>query len=244
MEKIKRLIPALLVISSVIGVQARLHLGSRYLQLGKNPTGYVELWNSGSDTLYIQVDGYKYTVDDDKNVVHYKNNNPKELGLLYAPRKLVIKPGKKKRLRVTAINRSSGSEHQYYNLNYKVLKKAPDVTQQSSEGMSASVSIGILYQTLIDVGSGAYSYNTKAVYDKDEQLIKIVNTGNTLMSIGPLYTCKNSSNCKKRNMFTSLVPNQAYKFRLDSKENITYFKYGVGDYHGKEIRTGRLEIKK
>ena len=237
----KILYPAVLL--ACVSVQAGLHLNTRYLRLEKNPTGFIELWNSGSDTLYIQVDAFKYTVNKEQNQVEYTSQDPKKFGLLYTPRKLVIQPGKKKRMRVTALEKVHGDEHQYYNLKYNVLKKKPELIDHERKEMSASISIGILYQTMVDVGAAEYRYDTKSTYDKKNQHMIIENTGNAIINLGPFYNCTAKEVCKKNNMYTSLVPKKVFKYRFSENDNNTaLLKYGINSYHGKTVKTAKARL--
>jgi hypothetical protein len=232
----------IIAILSAIPGFARLHVNTKYLALNEKPVGFVDLWNSGDKTLYVQVEGARYDLDESNSLVFTTNPNPKVFGLLYTPQKLVIKPGLKKRLRVSVLNQSRGNEHQYYRLKYNVLEKPIDYTTLESGGMRTSVSIGLLYETIVDVGKAKYSFRTTEVYDKNSKTIKITNSGNAMMGVGPFYQCKSQSSCKVFNIYTSLIPGQSFQYRLRPSSDSNYLKFTVGNYFGQQKTTKSIKL--
>lgn len=231
----------LLIIS--LSARANLHVGTKYLKLDQKPVDFIELWNSSEQMMYIQVDAFKYMVDDEGKVTEYRNRNPKKLGLLYTPNKIVIKPGKKKRLRVTAFNKNLGNQHEYYKLTYNILNKPHEELAKDDAAVSASVRIGILYETLIDVGRAPLNYSTKIKVKDDGESIKITNTGNALMSIGPFYQCKDLNQCKQQFLYSSLIPGQSFKYKLKKDQAKNIVKVDIGNYFGRKQRQSTVKLK-
>ena len=235
------IVPMLFIMS--VTAQARLHVGTKYLKLDQKPIGFIELWNSSDKMMYIQVDAYKYTVDDNGKIVEYRNRNPKKLGLLYTPSKIVIKPGKKKRLRVTAFNKNLGNKHEYYKLTYNILNKPHEAVAREDGAMAASVRIGILYETLIDVGRAPLQYNTKAQVLEQGKQVKITNQGNAIMSLGPFYQCKHQGQCKPTHLFTSLVPGQSFNYSINPSMPTQRLVFDIGNYFGHKQRQASINVK-
>ena len=243
LDAIKKNVLIGLCIISSINAQARLHVGTKYLKLDDKPVGYVELWNSGSQTMYIAIDAYRYTVDDQLKSKQFRSRNPKELGLLYTPSKVVIKPGKKKRLRVTTFDKNLGNQHAYYRLTYNVLAKPHDEIAKGENALQGSIRIGLLHETLVDVGKSALNYKTTATYNSAEKSVQVLNKGNAIITIGPFRQCKSNGQCQINSLFTSLVPGQAFTYRLNQDQPQNKLVYDVGNYFGTVQRQGQLKIK-
>ena len=239
---IRSLIALGILLIMSLSAEARLHVGTKYLKLDQKPVGFIELWNSSDQTMYIQVDAFKYTVDQDGKVAEFRSRNPKALGLLYTPNKIVIKAGKKKRLRVTAFNKNLGNKHEYYKLTYNILNKPHDQIAREEGAMSASVRIGILYETLIDVGQAPLRYTTKTAAQKGDKQLRITNTGNALMSIGPFYQCKNENQCEGLYIYTSLIPGQSFNYSINQDLPTRYIKYDIGSYYGRKQRQATKKL--
>ncbi|WP_337847882.1 hypothetical protein [Sphingomonas sp.] len=83
------------------------------LTAGAVPHQDVEVWNSGSERIYVVAEPSEIVFAGKADERRVQMADPAQLGLLVAPNRLILEPGERKLIRIAAIAERTGTERIY-----------------------------------------------------------------------------------------------------------------------------------
>ncbi|MEN8723171.1 MAG: hypothetical protein ABF335_09805 [Alphaproteobacteria bacterium] len=163
----------LLLISAAAPAFAKLVVNKNIVVIGTDgrPRADIELRNIGDDVLYVAVDPARIENPGTDTQDRVAPSDPRELGLLVTPRKLVLQPGDRKIIRMTLLK-----QPQLVDDVYRVLvePKASDF-DADTDGMKIKIMVG--YDILVLATPRTPSSNLKV--ERDGAVLRIQNDGNS-----------------------------------------------------------------
>lgn len=70
---------------------------------GKSARGDIEVWNNDKERAYVVVEPYEVTNPGAATVARRTDPDPEKLGLLVTPARMILEPGQRKLLRISAL---------------------------------------------------------------------------------------------------------------------------------------------
>ncbi len=135
------------------------------------PRADIELRNIGDEVLYVAVDPARIADPGTDAQERQSPADPRELGLLVTPRKLVLQPGDRKIIRMTLLKKPTQTDDVYRVL---VEPKATDF-DADTEGMKIKIMVGYDILVLATPRSPASNLNVQ----RDGAMLHITNEGNS-----------------------------------------------------------------
>lgn len=75
--------------------------------------GDIEVWNSGSERMYVEADPFRIEAPGTERESRAKVVDPEVAGLLVSPQRIVLSPGERRVIRVAALGPRSASDRVY-----------------------------------------------------------------------------------------------------------------------------------
>lgn len=163
---------------------------------GEKNNQFVAIKNEGSKKAYVMMSAKKLLNIGDPTPKYYSNKNPKLLGLLVSPMKLVLKPGQTRKVRVTDLTKPEARKNG--DVFYKVFASQvapPKKKGKESSGVGMKVEFNI--NTEFYVISRANPMKPNLSTNITDGRINMHNEGNTTMQMDFITQCdKTKTTCK------------------------------------------------
>lgn len=143
------------------------------LEPGKDARQDIEVFNSGSDVLYVAVEPREIIGAGTSKPSFRQDPDPEKLGLLASPARIVLEPGERRLLRIAAITDPLDRERVY-----RVTVK-PVVGQLSSERGGLKILVG--YDVLVLVRPT--TANPQVTATRSGDVLTLRNTGNVSVEL-------------------------------------------------------------
>jgi len=142
----------------------------------------IEVWNSGEDTLYIQVEVSRVLDPESESPERRKLDDPRTAGLLASPSMMVLAPDERKLLRVVV--REPAVQH---DLIYRVSLIPKENQGETEEQLAFKVLVG--YEALVIVRPP--NARPQLEVQRTGRQLQLVNRGNSSILIRKLTQCPN-----------------------------------------------------
>ena len=199
------------------------------LNSGASKTGYLTVVNEGSNKAYIVLTPTRVDNAGTKNAKVIKEKNPKKLGLLVSPTKLILKPGKQRKVKITDLVKGNDKDVIFKingaQFNMPSKKTGKDLSDET--GVTAEVAIGFTTYVYARPISLKPDINININGDK----ATFTNTGNTTVNVNSIRQCDANDSCLNVSPLW-LFPNASRERSLPMKN--TPIHYTIA-YLGKNI---------
>lgn len=147
----------------------------------------IEVSNQGEETLFITIAPSEIVNPGTENQNRVSSPDPRKMGLLATPNRMILKPGERRLVRVASLGRPSGGDR-IYRLTVK-----PVVGEVKSEETALKLLIG--YDVLIMVRPANPQADLHAT--RDGRRIAFENTGNTNLLLFRGEQCEDPADLKE-----------------------------------------------
>lgn len=175
---------------------ANLKLSDFYIDLHENGrSDSIYASNLGKETMYVKISVVEVIAPNTDQQEIRKISDPKQLGLLVSPQRLVVKPGEEGRIRMVAL--SEPEEDRFYKITVE-----PVVGElQTNEQIGVKVLVGYSAWAYIRPKGKAPAVTGRRVGKK----LILTNSGGTLGQMMAGKICPASSSCEKIDPFRVLA---------------------------------------
>ncbi len=191
--KIKTLLITALMAGSTFGFASMLHAEMVLSQVivdllpGQPPREDIEVWNSGSDRIYVSAEPSEILDAGTPQQKRIPATNPDAAGILVSPRRLVLEPGERRAVRISLIGERPHSDR-----IYRVAIK-PVVGPVSAENSAIKLLVG--YDALVIARPTAFTGKLDGA--RTGKVLTITNASNTSQELFDGRQCDSSgANCK------------------------------------------------
>lgn len=153
---------------------------------------FLTIRNAGNNIAYVTIDITRLEQPGTRKAKVIRNKNPKKLGLLVTPTKLILKPQKSKKIRL--INLTNGNDHDVFFRISASGVKPPQKLEERKTGIGLEVNAGIGTATLVIVRPE--SLKPKLSVKQIGTKLLFTNTGNTTIEIRDISQCIAKKECK------------------------------------------------
>lgn len=180
-----------------MNVSAQISVTPLFLQFSKNTKPFQDfsVTNRGKKKAYVDIAARILENPGAENEKEVSYKNPKQLGLIVSPQKLIIAPGQSRAIRVSSIIPPGNAER-----NYRISvvpKKNFSIKKPVAKGkMGAQVNILIGYELTVRVAPKNPTLDYSITRQGDKLLIK--NTGNITFIINKRKYCGGTDPCKEK----------------------------------------------
>lgn len=198
---------------------------------------FLQIRNAGDRTAYVAIDVSRVENLGTRKIKLIRNKNPKKLGLLVTPTKLVLKVGKSKKIRLTNLTQA-GDKDIFFRVNANGIRP-PKKTEETKEvGIGLQLNVGIGTSTLVIVRPKVMKPEVKIKQIKHKLLF--INTGNTTIQISNLSQCRDEKDCKGMGAIT-LYPGTERTRDVAYKNSSSVLSYAV--IAASQQKKGTFDIK-
>ena len=157
------------------------------LAADKSPRDDIEVWNSGSERMYVQAEPFEVVAAGTEEEKRVPATDPEASGILVSPQRLVLAPGERRLVRIALLGERPASDRVY-----RVAIK-PVVGEVTANTNAVKVLVG--YDALVIVRPQARSGDVVA--DRHGNSLVLRNEGNTSQEIFQGRQCDASgSDCR------------------------------------------------
>ena len=184
---------------------------------------FITVTNKSRNTEYYKVLVEKITVDSEGKVQRIKARNPKDLGLLATPTKLILKPLQKKKVRLLSFTQKT-DDAQYFEVTLQ-RKQKPQTYEETKESENDS---GFNFVVTITTGDKKISAeipptkppfeSIRVVKNEKDQTVSIINDGNIKAKVYRLAERGQDQKVLRDFGTIELYPKQNY--RLKTGKNV------------------------
>ena len=201
----------------IVNTQTIVFTGKQHKQ------AFITVTNKSRNTEYYKVIVEKITVDSEGKVHVQTARNPKELGLLATPTKLILKPLQKKKVRLLSFTQKA-DDAQYFLVTLK-RKQKPQTYEETKKSESNGN-----YNFIVNITTGDKKISAeipaakstfesiKVVKNVDDQTVTVINQGNVKTKVYNLAERGQDQKVLRDFGTIELYPKQI--FRLNTGENV------------------------
>lgn len=179
----------------------------------------ITLINHGNQPLYLEINTYRITKFGSRNEELKSFPDPKKVGLVVSPRRMILNPTARKKIRVVRLKKSIKTDHAW-RIEIKPIK--PKIIAGTS-----GIVIQIGYKALVI----ARPENAKGILtgQRNGNQLVVKNTGNTNNVLREGKQCNNfGKNCKKVRG-RRIWPNSSWTTKLPYNTKVTFDIIGPND---------------
>lgn len=140
----------------------------------------VEVWNNGTETLFVEVEAQRVIDPAGDETKREVLDDPREAGLLAAPKRLAIGPDERKRVRLVAREVPTEAD-----LVYRVAFVPKENTTSTTQQLAFKVLVG--YEVLVLIRPP--NARPELVVDRDGQKLRFANEGRSSVLLRKLEAC-------------------------------------------------------
>jgi P pilus assembly chaperone PapD len=191
-----------------------LAVSTHHLDLvGSKSQDFITVKNHGGATGYVkmQVHQIQYTNHVRQRIA---KKDPRELGLLVTPSKLILKPGQSRKVRIKRLAKGNQSD-----LIYEVNAVPVDPPGKTEGKIGMSISITMVTFTRVVLRPDQLKPDVKT--QRDGKIVRFENQGNTTVLIKRLQQCVKEP-CEKLYGFYLLPGMQRQVHLTDASNPLTY----------------------
>lgn len=215
-----RIILLLAVLGMATTARAEMVLSQVIVDLGPGeaPRDDVEVWNSGTERMYVQAEPFEIVAAGTDQEQRVAANDPEASGLLVSPQRLVLAPGERRIIRIALLGDRPSSDR-----IYRVAIR-PVVGAVSADTNAVKVLVG--YDTLIIVRPAQPSGDL--VGDRRGNTLVLRNEGNTSQEVFQGRQCDVAGSDCRELPAKRLYPGAAWEQALPFDTPVSY-KTAIGD---------------
>ena len=182
------------------------------LKPGDTPTQDIEVWNNSADRSYVVAEPAEVISPGAGDEHRTTNPDPAQLGILVTPQRMILEPGQKRLIRVSAVV-ARGSRDRIYRVAVKPV--AGDITASVT-----ALKLLIGYDVLVIYRPEVMSGNVTA--QRSASAITFTNTGNTNVEMFEGRQCDAAgANCKTLPA-TRLYAGASWQVPIDGPQPVQY----------------------
>ena len=171
--------------------QAKLAVNKNIIEIGPNgqPRADIELSNRGDDVLYITITPARIDNPGHTNEARETSANPRDLGLMATPRRLILKPGDRQLVRLVLMKRPKDKDEIFR------LHIDPKISDFENPNKGMQVKILIAYDLLVIARPPDANPNLET--DRKGKTLTLINKGNSNVLVYDGQQCDaQGGNCK------------------------------------------------
>jgi hypothetical protein len=152
----------------------------------------IRVYNPGDDVEYVQITPTLTLNPGTKNEVDKKIPDPRELGVLISPNKLILPAKQATFVRVSLLKKCDNQEH-FYNIVFSPVLGKLVTEDNKQKGYKVGLKIVVAYAVSVSVSPCHPNININL--KRDGNMLTIVNNGNVKVSLAYGKQCISKTKC-------------------------------------------------
>lgn len=184
----------LLAVSTSIAASKKITTSLYTINLGAHlgKSDYFTVTNKGTAKAYVLLSASKVINPDRSNAKLITNKNPKKLGLLVTPNKLILKPNQSRKVKVTSLVKNNDTDVVFrINGSEVAMPKKGKSLEKGQTGFVMDVGIGFTTTVIARPAKMQPKLDSKIVDGK----LLLTNVGNTSFSMTNIRQCPSKDQC-------------------------------------------------